>query len=103
MHSSSVEVVRIEIVDALIAHSCLLLVVNITLGMSFHDLSDIPAQVLQQSHEVIDLILLHQSNALALIEFIHAIHEDLIQLLLRESLVGADASDIPSPLLTEEP
>ena len=49
------------------------------------------------------IILFHQSNVLALIELAHAIHEDLLQLLLRESLVGADASDVLSPLFTEEP
>ena len=47
MHGSIKQVFRIEKVDAFIALSCLLLVVNIYLCMSFHDLSDSSSKVLQ--------------------------------------------------------
>ena len=40
----------------MIAHSCLLLVVNVDLGMSFHDLSDASSKVLQRVDEVFDNI-----------------------------------------------
>ena len=56
MHCSSVQVVGVQVVDAFIACRCLLCVVNIDLGMSFHHLSDASSQVLQQSREVIDII-----------------------------------------------
>ena len=48
---------------------------------------------LQHSDDVIDLIHFHQSNALVRRKPTHAIYEDLLQLLLDESLVGADSSD----------
>ena len=47
MHGSTIQVVCIEIVDAFIALSCLLLVVNVYLDMSFHNLSDSSLKVLQ--------------------------------------------------------
>ena len=47
MHGSSIQVVGIEIVDAFTALRCLLCVVNIDLGMPFHDLSDASSKVLQ--------------------------------------------------------
>ena len=47
MHGSSVKVVRIEIINAFLALSCLLLVVDVYLSMSFHDLSDLSSKVLQ--------------------------------------------------------
>ena len=47
MHDSSIQVVRIEIVDAFIARSCLLLIVNIVLCMLFHHLSDPSSKILQ--------------------------------------------------------
>ena len=62
MHGSTVQVVGVEIVDAFTAPSCLLLVVNVDLGMSFHDLSDSSSKVLQLSHKIIDLI--QMSNTL---------------------------------------
>ena len=59
---------------------CVASVVNVDLGMLFHDLSDASSQVLQRSHKVIDLICLHQSNSLAIIELAHAIHEHFHEL-----------------------
>ena len=56
MQNSTIQVVGVEIVDAFTVHSCLLLVVNVDLSMSFHDLCDSSSQVLQQSNEVIHLI-----------------------------------------------
>ena len=56
MHGSTIQVVGVEVVDAFTAPSCLLLVANVDLGVSFHDLCDASSQVLQQLHEVIDLI-----------------------------------------------
>ena len=103
MHDFSVGVVGIEVVDAFTDRNCLPAFANVDLGVSFHDLCDSPSQVLQQSNEVIDFILFHQSNALACIELSRAIHEDLLQSPLGESLVGADASDALCPPLTEEP
>ena len=89
MHGSTIQVVCIEIVDAITICSRLLTFVNINVNlcMPFHDLCDSTSQVLQQSNEVIDLVLLHQSNAFAPIEFTHTIHEDLLQLFLRQPLV----------------
>ena len=62
MHGSTVQVVGVEIVDAFTARRCLLCVVNVDLGVSFHDLSDSSSQVLQLSHKIIDLI--QMSNTL---------------------------------------
>ena len=56
MQNSSIQVVGVQVVNAFTACRCLLLVVNVDLGMPFHDLSDASSQVLQQSHEVIDII-----------------------------------------------
>ena len=85
-----------------IARRCLFLVVNVDLGVPFHDLSDASSQVFQQSHEVIDLILLHQSNALALIELAHAIQEHFYELFLLKSLIRVDAHDELSPFPCED-
>ena len=52
-------------------------------------------------HEVIDLICLHQSNALALIELAHAVHEHIYELFLGESLIRVDSHDELSSLPTE--
>ena len=104
MHGSTIQVVCIEIVDA--GGTMLLpwlLVANLNLGVLFHDLRDASAQVVQQSHEVIDFILLHQSNTLALVEFTHMIHEDLLQLLFTHPLVRTDLCDVLYPFLAEEP
>ena len=67
-----------------------LLAVKVNIGIPFHDLCDASSQVLQQSHEVIYLISLHQSNALALIELSYAIQEHIHKLFLFESLIGVD-------------
>ena len=56
MQNSTIQVVGVEIVNAFTAHSCVLLVTNVDLGMSFHDLSDASSKVLQLSHKIIDLI-----------------------------------------------
>ena len=56
MHGSSIQVVCVEIVNAFTAPSCLLCVVYVDLGVSFHDLSDASSQVLHQVDEVIDII-----------------------------------------------
>ena len=84
MHGSTIQIVGVQVVNAFTACRCLLLVVNVDLGMPFHDLCDASSQILQQSHEVIDLICLHQSNALALIELTHTIHEHFHELFLGE-------------------
>ena len=52
-------------------------------------------------NEVIDLILLHQSNSLALIELTHAIHEHIHELFLGESLIRVDSHDVLSPFPCE--
>ena len=52
-------------------------------------------------NEVIDLILLHQSNALALIELAHAIHEHFHELFLGKSLIRVNAHDVLSPFPCE--
>ena len=101
MHGSTVQVVCVQVVNAFTAHSCLLLVVNVNLGVPFHDLSDASSQVLQQSHEVIDLICLYQSNALAIIELTHAIQEHFHQLFLGESLIRVDSHDVLNPFPCE--
>ena len=69
--------------------------------MLFHNLCDASTQVLQQSHEVIDLACFHQSNALVLIEFTHVIHEDILQMLFTHPLVGIDSCDVYNPLLKQ--
>ena len=105
MHGSSIQVVGVEVVDALganvafTARRCLLCVGGWQSHprVPFHDLSDTSSQVLQQSHEVIDLICLHQSNALALIELAHAIQEHFHQLSLLKSLIRVNAHDVLSP------
>ena len=51
MHGSTIQVVGVQVVNAFTACRCLLCVVNVDLGMSFHDLCDASSQVLQQSHE----------------------------------------------------
>ena len=56
MQNSSVQVVGVEVVNAFTACTCVLLVVNVDLGMSFHDLRDASSQVLQQVDDIIDLI-----------------------------------------------
>ena len=53
-------------------------------------------------NEVIDLICFHQSNALALIELTHAIHEHFHELFLGESLIRVDAHDVLSPFPCED-
>ena len=97
MQNSSIQVVGVQVVNAFTACRCLLLVVNVDLGMSFHDLCDASSQVLQQSHEVIDLILLHQSNALALIKLANAIHEHFHELCLHQPIIRVDSHDVLSP------
>ena len=56
MQNSTIQVVGVQIVNAFTAHSCVLLVTNVDLGMSFHDLRDTSSQVLQLSHKIIDII-----------------------------------------------
>ena len=53
MHGSTTQVVGVQVVNGCLLLAC---VVNVDLGVSFHDLSDASSQVLQQLHEVIDLI-----------------------------------------------
>ena len=53
MHGSTIQVVGVQVVNGCLLLAC---VANVDLGVSFHDLCDASSQVLQQSHEVIDLI-----------------------------------------------
>ena len=57
MHGSTIQVVGIEVVDTMV--DIVAMVYKVDLGMPFYDLSDSSSQVLQQAHEVIDLIYFH--------------------------------------------
>ena len=103
MQNSTVQVVGIDVVDSFTAHSCLFLVVmasEVDLRMSFHDLCDASSKVLQQSHEVIDLICLHQSDSLAFIEP-PIRFKNTFTSCLGESLIRVDVHDILNPFPCE--